>query len=176
MIRRLFILTSILSLLVCIATLVLWAISYRLTVTLSAQPPPHNTTCGDLSSDRGAFEIGLAETVDDMRPPGGWDIQLFSDAVRSDLDIFRSTWYGRLWFQYQWFPPAARGVFRWRGAVLIPDWCVILPTLVMPATLFLRRFRHRDGLCRTCGYDLRASPDRCPECGTAIPQKTEARA
>src|SRR5687768_5050475 len=40
---------------------------------------------------------------------------------------------------------------------------VVLTTAAMIAE---RWYRGRHGLCRRCGYDLRASVETCPECGT----------
>jgi len=60
-----------------------------------------------------------------------------------------------------------------RSYVAAPFWLFSLPFAVLPSwTLyrFIRRARRsRRGLCRQCGYDLRASPDKCPECGMSVP-------
>ncbi len=53
-----------------------------------------------------------------------------------------------------------------------PYWALLLLFITCPTIAFirgpLRRHRRRKrGLCLTCGYDLRASPDRCPECGVS---------
>jgi hypothetical protein len=66
-------------------------------------------------------------------------------------------------------------------SVFVPYW-LILVSLTSVGFLSWRkravrmRAEHRrsHGLCEGCGYDVRASPDRCPECG-AVPAAPPAR-
>jgi hypothetical protein len=59
--------------------------------------------------------------------------------------------------------------------VIAPAWVLLILLLPLPAVSGYRWYRRSRrsavGHCPTCGYDLRASPNRCPECGTAVPPK-----
>jgi len=66
--------------------------------------------------------------------------------------------------------------------IMFPHWFVLLLAALAPA-IYLRRwlrrrtteFRAAHGLCLRCGYDMRVSPERCPECGFEKPIPAEER-
>jgi hypothetical protein len=68
----------------------------------------------------------------------------------------------------------AHGSSFWCYQIVVPRWFLILiattPAFGMAFGAVSRGIREhcrrREHRCKRCGYDLRASPDRCPECGT----------
>jgi predicted RNA-binding Zn-ribbon protein involved in translation (DUF1610 family) len=65
------------------------------------------------------------------------------------------------------------------GALIVPYWFLVLVLLPLPARTFRAAWatwrRKRKGLCVGCGYDIRASTGRCPECGEEIPKAKPAK-
>ena len=65
---------------------------------------------------------------------------------------------------------------RARQEVGMSCWALLVGSLVLPAMwagargrrAYAARQQARVGLCKRCGYDLRATPAQCPECG-AVP-------
>ena len=55
-------------------------------------------------------------------------------------------------------------------AALLSDLCLVLAAACLILAVVKRRTLHHraaGGRCVFCGYDLRESPGRCPECGAA---------
>ena len=70
--------------------------------------------------------------------------------------------------------------YRVSGAGWFLSVSLWLPIILSAVYLILWRFvRTRcqaipDDYCAVCGYDLRATPNRCPECGTQVSKKVQS--
>jgi hypothetical protein len=80
--------------------------------------------------------------------------------------------WSALGFQYGGFEERRAGLRPGKAAwgLVVPMWALLLPTAILPAARAWRRLARRraPGLCASCGYDLRATPERCPECGAGM--------
>ena len=180
--RYLFALAAALSLLLCVAAFALWARSYGGSDRLGWQ------NAGGwrwLASRQGTFAVELL-FADWSRNPaswhgprysrnpvGLWDLMPIETFTVPDPRERIAGWQsGRLMYHYR---RRADGVVYLNASA--PSWSIVLTTAALPAAWNAARLRAarirrncatRDGRCRRCDYDLRATPERCPECG-AVP-------
>jgi len=193
MLRRAFTLAAALSLVLCVATAALWLRSYFVldAVAGCVSETPTSGTYVQAFSNRGAislrrFDLTLTGTA---TPPPGYRLR---DSLRFDVgqkqhwtrgDSFR---WGQDRFRYLLGFSSYAGTYRRRPlrdvtqverdrGVTLPHWLPTVFAAGAPALWWrqnrkrrMRRARRHAGLCVACGYDLRGTPDRCPECG-AVP-------
>lgn len=191
--RRLLNLVSALSLLLCVAALVLWVRSYRVSDVIRRD------------SRRITVDALTGHSVELRFAGGGLALKIatFSNSD-PDLRLWRTRqisagssweWTADQEPMYPVLVPTgenrslARGGFVWmecsfqsygilryhENSAVLPWWSVVLSITVLPLFRLSRLLgiirqskRARGGSCRRCGYDLRASPNRCPECGTPV--------
>ena len=168
MIRRLFTLTSVLSLLLSVATAVLWARTASFTGMWCASWGA--SVFATANSYQGNMTLGLATYRMSPRERRAivrrWQLQQLQAAA--EAQNMRANGYEppRVWFSTDFSARAAMHPDLGLRLTL-PHWFVIL---FLMGTSFAclrvsRRWRVPQGLCLSCGYDLRATPTRCPECG-----------
>jgi hypothetical protein len=172
--RRLFAGLTILSLILCLATVGLWGRSYwRLHGFYPAIHRPQAVQAIGVQSDFGELAFSVRQRPSDSSfAKQGVEFQYFvypADSngtfrAVSSWPFWRSTrFYGFGYGSFD-YPDTDSG-----RAIWFPHWFpallfAILPAMRLRAILRARR-RNRAGLCPHCGYDLCATPERCPECG-----------
>ena len=165
--RKLFTFASALSLLLCIATAVLWVRSY---FSADAVVFMRRGLLWEVRSERGTLWLDNEPERRASMEPRRVLVEAIKQAQRSPDRRVQPELYELLadhWIRsgQSAVPPSVGHSVRLRAVLLAT---LPLPVLrVAGATFESRRRRHRPsaGLCRHCGYDLRGTPDHCPECG-----------
>ena len=168
--RRLLNLLTALSLLLCAAAVVFWVRSHAVGDELRYHCPPRQL---EVLSNEGLVRVGWGEFVArDYSPPVGWQGSFWPFERETDYyeaDLRRGTTFGIASERWMRQTPGLRAdvrmvTFPYALLTLVfafPFACIIVRRLTG------RRRGRRVGLCPACGYDLRATPGQCPECGKA---------
>jgi len=122
-------------------------------------------SCCYISSGPGGLMMGYH--VDSVATSSRWRVRLVSEKEHPISD--------RAPFELAWHHPDALGGFYY---LRVPHWSVLLFLwiwLVGICLVRLRRLNLENGRCCKCGYDLRGSQGRCPECGTPFDPATRKR-
>jgi hypothetical protein len=170
----------VVSLLLCIATAAIWVRSYYFRDIVGFGRA--NGNCNLVQSilgrlhwmtnlDGGCAGGGASHQSDRLSPQAIWNGGMSSYPVTVDRH------YGLVWQTYKRYHMMDMTVSGVSPAMLMSNHRLVVIPYGYPAALFalapaawlfmrLRRRRRRIGFCARCGYDLRGTPDRCPECGT----------
>jgi hypothetical protein len=187
-----FIILSVLSLVLCVATTALWLRSYW---TFDHYDRIQRVRADDsqairqwyFMSDGGGVKLTVF-TAEGSTVPGLWGSNLgtwwghepATGYVRFGNDrAVAIGWLGVGWGGGKW--NQVDGSLTTEDSwIVFPHWMAValfgLTPAVWLATFVRKRRRLANGLCRHCGYDLRATPDRCPECGAASMSANEVAA
>jgi len=181
---------TVLSLLLCAATVLLWVRSYFASDWYCF---PARRVVGDdrkedwglatqlvIRSNRGKVQFLWQETAAHRAEPTGRASTRPAPGLMSRQRTLSTDWswqfggverFHRLPNRQQ----VANGSYLFLGFddLTLPWWMATAAAAILPGVWVvrvpgrLRRLRRlRNRLCSKCGYDLRATPGRCPECGT----------
>jgi hypothetical protein len=176
MLGRVFSLLALVSFFFCVVLAALWIRSYFARDELTSFQGPVQQ---QLFSDFGRLGYSFYSFDPEPRTDQRWrwrrtrpDKTAAAAGMHEDHQVLGVAWDVRSEGRVYAFgaPPSYLVAREWWA----PHLLVIALTGILPVLWAFRRQRRnrarpqplRDGLCANCGYDMRETPDRCPECGT----------
>ncbi|CAN5572732.1 hypothetical protein BH09PLA1_BH09PLA1_02870 [soil metagenome] len=181
--RNVFAISASISAIACVAVTALWAVSYRTTCAFAAlgflATDPRFLQSEPLPTQRLTMVQcwkGSVSFSRVYRPNAyideGWSfITVPSRSTAGHSSLSNLVRFG---FQNELAADGRTISIRFPAWVLSLV-CSVLP-LIWLSPGYRRRVRKRLGLCERCGYDVRATPERCPECGRSITRGDRATA